>query len=340
MRNPTLKDVAQFSGFSLTTVSRVLSGSDYPVSKKTRISINNAARELGYFPNLLARSLKTHESREIAIVVPSITNPFYTGIIMGAEEILSAHQFHMLVYLTGNRREQDSQLVEGLRSKMIAGVIIAADSITDGVATGFLTLRENGIPCIVTDYSPKTQKPMQGVFFDHRSGGRMAGYYLLDNGHTKIAYGTQALDRPSRCMRKDGFWEAFTGTLTDFSQQDIYISNQQDEFAAGIELVKKMINANKGYTAIAVNNDAVAMGVLAGLAMRGITVPNQISVLGFDDSTFSRMATPPLTTIQVPSEQVGRLAAEAMLKELETPSTAYSIYLEPKIMERKTVAKR
>ena len=124
-----------------------------------------------------------------------------------------------------------------------------------------------------------------------------------------------------------------------FTEEDVFVSSVKDEFKAGVELAQQVLHTGKMYTAISANNDAVALGILSELAKCGLKVPEDISVIGFDDCVFSRMSIPLLTTVQVPAEEMGKMAAQFMLNELEIKKTQYSIYLETKIVERQSVRK-
>lgn len=339
MEHVTLKHVAKASGFSVTTVSRVLGGTDYPISAEARDAITKAAKDLGYIPNILARSLKTSVSKEVAVIMPSITNPFYTSMTMGIEGELSAKGYNMLMYLTSSNDTKDCEMIGSLRGKMISGVIVAADCITEALDNTLRLLKKSGIPFVVTDYDPDLVEPVVGVFFDYRRGGQTAARYLMKQGHRHIAFVTRTLDKPSRRSRKDGFCEVMATAGTSFTEEDVFVSNEKDEFEAGKELAQQVLDTGKKYTVISANNDAVALGVLAELAKQGLKVPADISVIGFDDCVFSRMSIPLLTTVQVPAEEMGKMAAQLMLNELGSKKTQYSIYLEPKIVERQSVRK-
>ncbi len=167
----------------------------------------------------------------------------------------------------------------------------------------------------------------------------MAARYLLQQGHCYIAFATRTLDKLSRRSRKDGFCETMAAAGASFTEEDVFVSSVKDEFKAGVELAQQVLHTGKMYTAISANNDAVALGILSELAKCGLKVPEDISVIGFDDCVFSRMSIPLLTTVQVPAEEMGKMAAQFMLNELEIKKTQYSIYLEPKIVERQSVRK-
>lgn len=339
MKHVTLKDVAKATGFSVTTVSRVLGDSDYPIHPDTRKAICTTAKEMNYIPNILARSLKTHISKDVAVVIPSITNPFYTSIIMGIEATLSDNGYNMLTYLTRMNSAKDSELITSLRGKMIAGVIIAADCITPTLADSLQLLTKSSIPYVMTDYTPDLGELATGVFFDYHCGGQMTARYLLAQGHRSIAFATRSLDRPSRRNLKDGFCEEMAASGAGFGEEDIFVSGNKNEFEAGAELAQQILAREKQYTVITANNDAVAVGMMTELARQGRRVPEDISVMGFDNSVFARMASPPLTTVQVPAEEMGKLAAKSMLEELSGKKVQYSIYLEPEIVERRSVQK-
>lgn len=142
-----------------------------------------------------------------------------------------------------------------------------------------------------------------------------------------------------RGVAEGWFCETMAAAGASFTEEDVFVSSVKDEFKAGVELAQQVLHTGKMYTAISANNDAVALGILSELAKCGLKVPEDISVIGFDDCVFSRMSIPLLTTVQVPAEEMGKMAAQFMLNELEIKKTQYSIYLEPKIVERQSVRK-
>ena len=317
-----------------------MGGTDYPIGAEARDAITKAAKDLGYIPNMLARGLKTSVSKEVAVIMPSITNPFYTSMTMGDRRELSAKGYNMLVYLTSGSDAKDCEMIGSLRGKMIAGVIVAADCITEALVDTLRMLKKSNIPFVVTDYDPNLAEPTVGVFFliivvegrwrrDIFATGGIA-ISLLQRAHWINCRGVAA--RMVFVRR----WP-LRGLL--FTEEDVFVSSVKDEFKAGVELAQQVLHTGKMYTAISANNDAVALGILSELAKCGLKVPEDISVIGFDDCVFSRMSIPLLTTVQVPAEEMGKMAAQFMLNELEIKKTQYSIYLEPKIVERQSVRK-
>lgn len=332
----TLKDVARESGYSLATVSRVLSGSNYPVSQKTRNAIEKKAREMGYVPNLIARGLRTNVSAEVAIIIPSVMNLYYSAMVMGAESFLIENGYGLIIFLVNDDTRASDVLVNVL-SKRVAGVIIAADCISERNVPQLQRLRNENIPYVITDYEPGISESCTGVFVDYRKGCRMGMDYLVKKGHQDIAFLTMAIDRTSRIRRLEGYQDALRNNGLRLSEADVYISNCSSGFDAGRELADMMIESGHTYTAAMVNNDAVAVGVFSGLMQRHIRVPQDISVMGFDDCAFARMSSPLLTTIRVDAEQIGRQACEFLFAIKNGKKMDYSIFLEPTVVERDSV---
>ncbi len=337
MAHATIKDIAKKTGFSIATVSRVLSGSDYPTSPETKRFIEQAAKELGYVPNILARSLKTSASEEVAVIIPSIMNLFYSNMVMGIEEGLSRNGYSMLIYLMNGHSDRRA-ILKSIRGKRISGVIIAADCISEDIVSQLTALRKEDVPVVVTDYKPVTAESFHGVFFDYRIGGQMATNYLLKLGHEHIAYLTMSIDRTSRANLWEGFRMALENAQKPVSPDDKFVSDNLSEFEAGKELAGMMLDSGRKYSAIIANNDSVAVGIMIELARRGIRVPEDISVMGFDDSVFSQMSFPALTTIRVDAEMIGKQASELVLLEREGRAIGYSVYLEPSVIERQSVS--
>lgn len=334
MENVTIKHVSKESGYSLSTVSRVLSGSEYPVSEKAKAEIIETAERLGYVSNMLARSLKTCRSQEIAVIIPSITNPFYTSIITGVNSRLSESGYNMLIYICDN---ESQDIITSIRSKMIDGIIIAADCITPIISKKIHLLEKSNIPYTIVDYAPKTIEPKMGVFFSYCKGGELAASILINHGHTNIAFATRSLNMHSRNSRYKGFSTEMSSSDVSFDENDTFISVCDDDFEAGREIAVKILLSPKKYTAIAASNDAIAVGIIAMLTERGVSIPKDISVIGFDDCVYSHMTSPLLTTIRVPSKEMGILAAEILLDALSTGKPGRKVTLEPEITERESV---
>ena len=338
MSKVTIRDVAQKCGLSIATVSRVLAGSDYPVKPETRQLILDAANECGYVPNMLARGLKINQGNEIAVIVPSIQNPFYTSVVKGIETALLGSGYSMLLYITEVQGEKSRHLVDSLQGKMVAGVIIAADSMNAMLAEKLQYLKRilNTKVMVFDHHIGGCAFP--GVYFDYFAGARMATEYVIGLGHTRIAFASGPMDRETRRTRLAGYKFACETLLGNNPEQDCYVCTDETDFMAGAALAVQIAQSQKGYTAILAINDSVGVGLLAGLAEQHIRVPEDISVVGFDDCIYAKMCSPMLTTIRVPSEDIGLQAAKHLLQELRDGTAMPSIYMEPEIVERNSAA--
>lgn len=335
----TIRDVAIASNSSITSVSRVLNNCDYPVSDKLRKRILKAAKELNYVPNLTARSLKMNTGTEIAVVLPSIINPYYTTIIKGMEDHFFRENLGMLIYITNKNKRSPEKIVESVRGRQVAGIIAATDSVNDALLSELISIKEAGTPVVLLDYPPinMNSQGIYGVFCDYYKGASMATEYLLKMGHRNIAFATTHLDRQSRVLRYNGFRDTMQSNGVDFDDSDLLICPLESTYDAGVELAGMIINASDRITAVAAINDAVAAAIVTGLNMRGVRVPDEISVIGFDNADIARMTHPLLTSVDVSAEEMGNLAATSLISEIKGNEMKQNIDLEPIIVERKSV---
>jgi len=340
MPGVTINNVAKESGMSTTTVSRVLSGSDYPVNRQTRQRILDAAEKVGYIPNMLARGLKTKVTNEIAVIVPYIYSPFYHSIVTGIEMALAKSAFNMSLHLTMHLSAPADSLVNRLVGNMVAGVIIAADSMTQSFYNVLYELNQkNQLPVISMDYKPKEHQ-FPGVYFDYFTGAKIAVEYLFDKGHSQIAFASCPLYHETRNARWAGVQAAYKARGCEAI--DLFVDaadNDFNDFMVGVSLARKIMQSGKKYTAIATSNDTIAIGLLVGLDEQGIRVPDDISIIGFDDCAYAMMTIPALTTIRIPSVEIGEMSAHMLLNTLEKREPPTSINLEPRVIERASVKK-
>ena len=178
---------------------------------------------------------------------------------------------------------------------------------------------------------------LMGVFFSYCKGGELAASILINHGHTNIAFATRSLNMHSRNSRYKGFSTEMSSSDVSFDENDTFISVCDDDFEAGREIAVKILLSPKKYTASAASNDAIAVGIIAMLTERGVSIPKDISVIGFDDCVYSHMTSPLLTTIRVPSKEMGIIAAEILLDALNTGKPGRKVTLEPEITERESV---
>ncbi|MDF2815323.1 MAG: LacI family transcriptional regulator [Paenibacillus sp.] len=337
----TIHDIARMAEVSSATVSRVLSSSTYPVSEKLRNKIQQLAEEMNYIPNMIGKQLKTDRNMTLGVIIPSISNPFYASVMLGVEEIARKSGYHVLLC----NSLQDGKLEEGylqtLFEKQVKGVILSSISGNKKLMNHLISL---GLHLVVIDQKIDLSNVLQ-IEFDYRQGGHMAADYLLQQGHRRIGYVTAPFDRPSRINIYQGFIEAIHESGTPFNEDYLQVSSVEKglydgifEFENGKALTRNLLQLPEPPTAIFACNDLTAFGVINELNAHGLRVPDDISVMGFDNIEFSQMITPSLTTIKQPDYEMGKLACNMLLEKLQDGSSQeVEVMLQPKLIVRNSV---
>lgn len=341
VKKATIYDIARKAGISTATVSRVLSNSDYPISKEVRKKVLDTAQEMNYSPNLIGRMLKKSESRDIGVIIPNISNPFYPQLVLGIETEARKHGFNILLCNSFRDVANEKKYIESMYQKQVKGIILS----TIREEHDFLKkLCENGLKVVGFDQNIEGLQ-CNKISFDFTAGGIMAVDYLIKMGHKKIAFATAPLTRRSRREIFSGYKLGLMKNNIEFTEDYLYlievekeVENGTFEFESGIDIARKCLAAANRPTAIFAVNDITAMGIMHGLISSGVRIPEDISVIGFDNIEFSAMVNPALTTINQPSFETGRLACKILIESFEETEDNYiSFKLEPTLIERKSV---
>jgi LacI family transcriptional regulator len=336
----TIHDIARAAAVSSATVSRVLSNSGYPVSPAMREKILKTASELNYIPNQLGKQLKTNNNRTLGVIIPSITNPFYSSVILGIEEIARSHDYHLLLCNSHHDPKLEEQYLKTIFEKQIKGLIISSISQNTKLLKQLIDL---GLNVIALDQKIE-EKELCRIEFDFRKGGYMATTYLIDKGHRSIAYVTSPMDRPSRKSIYQGYLDA----MGQFGLEPITEEAVEEkafngiyEFDNGKHLTSRLLERPNRPSAIFACNDLTAFGIISELTSQGISVPQDVSVIGFDGIEFGQMITPALTTIKQPDYEMGRMACGMLMEMLTENKKPYlNFMLQPQLIERGSVAVR
>lgn len=337
----TIYDIAREAGTSTATVSRVLSNSDYPISKEIRKKVLDTAQRMNYSPNLLGRMLKKSESRDIGVIIPNISNPFYPQLVLGIETEARKHGFNILLCNSFRDVQNEQKYIESMYQKQVKGIILSTIKEEHGFLRQFC---KNGLKIVGFDQNIEDFQ-CNKVSFDFNAGAIMAVDYLVSMGHRKIAFATSPLTRRSRREIFSGYKLGLLKNNIKFSEDYVYIielekeiENGTFEFESGIDIAKRCVASTNLPTAIFAVNDMTALGIMHGLLGNGVKIPDDISVIGFDNIEFSAMVNPPLTTINQPAFETGRLACKILIENLEGDDNDYvSFKLEPTLVERKSV---
>ncbi len=332
----SIKDVAKAAGVSHSTVSRALS--DNPViAQATRSRIHRIAQKMGYAPNAIARGLVTRRTQAIGVIVTTIEDPFAAEVVRGIEEVAADHHYRVFLGTSHNDPVREVNFVRALREWRVAGVIVASSRV--GALYQSL-LKEIGAPIVLIN-NQKAQKArstprgsksevIHSVAVDDRNGGALATRHLIDLGHRVIAYLGGPRDHAASRSRLAGYRRALRQAGIAYDPSRVLFGSGRAD--AG-ELALEFFARSPAPTAIFCYNDMTAIGALSALKRRGLRVPDDVSLVGFDDIPFARYVDPPLTTIHQPKDEMGRLAMR-MLLDLVDGNPVANVTVPGKLIER------
>jgi len=308
----TIRDVAKESGFSSTTVSIVLNNAPLAryIPAVTKKRIERAAQKLGYRPNQFARSLRSKRSHTVGVMVFDMTDPYCTLVLRGIENTLYQSSYLPILTDVHNERSRFERYLEMLLDRRIEALIVLANWLfLDINLLG--DLEKSSIPTAIIGVELKTES-ISSVIVDNEIGGQMAIEHLHSIGHRKIAFirgpKTLADSAPRwkgiRNLAKTAGLELDSRLIVDLPESREPISS----FEAGYKLTEDLIKQKRPFTAILAFDDMTAFGAIRALNKAGLRVPEQCSVVGFDDVAASALYTPPLTTIRQPMQTMGSTA--------------------------------
>ncbi len=302
-----MKDVAERSGTSLGTVSRVLNGSA-SVSANARERVERAIEELGYSPNAGARQMRSGRSGLVGILLPSLDVPFFGILAQALEQALFEHGYHCLICNTEENEDNERRYVSTLISQKVDGIIVAAVMTTQN----FSRLTDVATPIVAVDRSPDGSEENL-VSVDHREGGRLMAEYLLRLGHQKIGViGAPTHSKPI-ALRIEGIKEA----LASHGLAPMQIAlGQEHSFDSCFQLARRLLET-EAPTALIGTTDIAAIGAIHAAHERGLRIPQDISVIGFDNLPQSAHILPTLTTVNQPIRLLGKLAAKQLLNRID-----------------------
>lgn len=322
-RSPTIHDVAREAGASIATVSRALNGG--VVSSAARARIERAVALLGYRRNDVARGLVTGRTGLVGVIVPDLIGPLYAQMARGIEDVLEARGMHAMVVTDHREPDAERRAVEVLCARQVDGLVLIGSSLPEGE----LRAAAGGVPvALVQREGPETTFPE--VRLDDVAGVRAVAAHLISLGHERI--GHLAGTRRDGVERRDAFLAALRAAglepgpvvESDFSED------------GGAAAAPQLLD-DRSVTAVFCGNDRMAVGLLHAAAHRGIAIPRDLSVVGFDDLTWARYLTPALTTVRQPGRELGRTAASLVLAP-PTGAAATPLLRTPELIVRSSTA--
>jgi DNA-binding LacI/PurR family transcriptional regulator len=336
----TIEDVAQRAGVSISTVSNVLNGREARMRAETLDRVRQAIRDLAFQPNQSARRLKTGHMAMIGLLVPSIANPFFGALARWVEEAANAHGYGVLLCNTQRSAEREQAYAQAFLAQGVQGVILGS-SLQDQDHLG--PLIERGLAVVSFDRTAqRAPLTMDYVSLDNHRAGAMAAEHLLALGHTDIVYVSAPLRSVNRVARLEGAREAcaarkvrFTSHIRDVKAGQTEMEMAELGRAAGVELHASGCAAT-GFIAM---NDMLAVGLLAGLRLCRLRVPEDVSVMGIDDMFLDAYLSPALSTVRQPMKEIATAAVQrvlARMKHLDEP--AHELVFMPELVQRESTA--
>jgi LacI family transcriptional regulator len=315
-KRPTIKDVARLSGLSLSTVSLVINKRGY-VSPETREKVLKIVDDLSYHPTRSARGLASKTSGNLGFILSdyhfSQAEPFYTKIFLGTEFEARNHNYYILLTTVGKAFNTTSDVPRFLLERNVDGVIIA------GKVTGKLIeyIDALGLPIVLVDYETRKRRHST-VVTDNRTGARLAVQHLLDLGHRSVAFIAGDIDHPSIAERFAGYRDVLHEHSIEQDDQLVVVDQPTLWGSDGAEAIGKILQRGALPTAVFAANDAMAIGCAKFLRDRGMKIPDDMAIVGFDDIEMSSHFEPPLTTVRVFKEEMGKLAVRRLVEMIKS----------------------
>jgi LacI family transcriptional regulator len=333
----TLRDVARVAGVHPATVSRALNEETRAlVNEETARRVLKAAEKLGYQPNPIARGLKTNRSYTVGVLIPDLTNPLFPPILRGIEDRLETAGYTPLTANTDNDPERELLDSQTMRARQVDGIIAATARRDHRLHDALL---DAGIELVLVNRRQE-ELPVSSATADDRMGMRLAVEHLVSLGHTRIAHLAGPLDYSTGLDRYDSFRESMSAAGAEPDPALILVAEAFTE-SEGARLCGQLMAEGREFTAVAAANDLLALGCYDVLAERGMSCPEDVSVIGFNDMPFAARFNPPLTTIHIPHYEIGKAAGELMLERLQDgDSEPREIRLEPSLVVRESTARR
>lgn len=326
----TIVDVAKESGVSYSTVSRVLNGFEH-VKDTTRERVLEAANRLGYVANLQARSLAGGKTHVIGLVVPGLDNGYIGEIVSGADDELYRSNYNMMLYTTHRFYGKEEAYVKSIYSGLTDGLLL----IVPLTPIRYLeSLQNQNFPYVLVDQSDMTGQS-NVVDSTNWQGAYDATTYLINLGHRKIAHITGMMDLQSAIDRLEGYKTALEDH--DIPINNSYILNGDFYQGLGYERTTELLALDDRPTAIFAANDLTALGIIEAVRHHGLNIPQDMSIIGFDDIPQALITYPKLTTMRQSLKQMGRVAVKLLLEQLENPDKPNRrITLSTELIERET----
>lgn len=327
-----LKNVAELAGVSVATVSRVLNG-DEVVKEKTKVKVLEAIKKLNYKPNRVAQRLRTTRktSKLIGLLIPDIQNPFYVDVIRGIEEYAYAHNAAVIIGNFSQDEKKEKLYLDILRSESVDGFVVAPSNEKDLYVKQLIS---DGFPVVCIDRG-LTEVEVDLVKVDNQQGVFNAIEHLIKLGHKRIGFVAGNPSIPTSQERLEGYYQAMK--QYNLAVDPSIVLGEKSDYESGTKLTAQLLDFLNPPTAIFTGNNLLTLGALEVINRRGLRIPENIAIVGFDDVYWANSLNPPLTAVRQPGFEIGKKAMELLMKRIQSPEAdAASVIFKTELMVRKS----
>ena len=326
---PTIKQIAKLANVSIATVSRALSG-DEKVTSETKQLVLNAARELNYRPNILARNFVKGKSNIVGLILPDISDEFFSEIIRGVDETSYDHGYYTMVISSHKNRSLVESVHTLMSNGLVGGFIILIPFMDQKIEAALMHER---VPFVIIS-GDNNAGEFDTVTTNNYQSAFMMVEFLVGKGYKKIAHISGPEDNNDALLRKKGFLDACSKHKIEIRNNWLLDGNFTME--SGELAINKILNEDDKPEVIFAANDMMALGCYNAIQSRGLKIPDDIAITGFDDILISKYANPSLTTVKVNTDRIGKLAAERLIEKMDGTNnkTAQKIEIESELVIR------
>jgi len=333
----TISRVAKEAGVSIQTVSRVINNRP-DVASETRERILQVINRLGYQPNAIARSLVSRRTRTLGLITADFSDYFFTQVIAGAEVEARKHGYFFMLGSTERNYQDEPEYIRLLTEHHVEGILFARPS-TEPSNHHLAELVQQGVPVVTTAYYLPGQ-PLTVVDVDNVEGGRQSTACLVESGHRQIAMITGVAGWKSVADRSAGYLEILQAA--NIAYDPALLAEGDWSYESGYGAMQTLLARQRSFTALFAQNDRMAIGAMRALREAGRKVPEEVSVVGFDDIPGAAYCEPPLTTVRQPMRQVGEVATRLLIQAIGRPNGGDSqeVLLKTELVRRRSCVSR
>jgi LacI family transcriptional regulator len=325
--NVTIYDVAREASVSMATVSRVVNGNPN-VKPTTRKKVLEAIERLGYRPNAVARGLASKKTTTVGVIIPDISSIFYAELARGIEDIATMYKYNIILSNSDQNKDKELHLFNTMLGKQVDGIVFMSGNITEEHVQEF---ERSPVP-VVLAASIETGESIPSVAIDYKQAAYDAVAMLIEKGHKEIGYVSGPMLEPVNALKKlAGYRQALEEANIEFNE-DLVVEGDYT-YDSGMEAYEKLMEQSKGITAIFVATDEMALGVIHGAQDNGVSIPDQLEVVGFDNTRLATMVRPTLTTVLQPMYDIGAVAMRLLTKYMNKESVEDHIVTLPHRLE-------